>query len=133
MFHALNVHSSFFLGMRNTVPKITSKGAQLTKAAAVCKALVGGKVLDKLTTEDRGSHRRNVVPEPLLVDESPTLFETLTILHQNRSAQSTGNRHRIRGEHQREDQPVRHGELGHQKKAAGGGSISDKKIAFAAI
>ena len=89
--------------------------------------------LDELTTEDSGGHRRYVVPEPLLVDERPTLFETLTILHQDRSAQSTGNRHRVRGKHQREDQPIWHGELGHQKKAAGGGGIGDKKIAFATI
>src|SRR6516164_11560611 len=91
------------------------------------------KPLDELTTEDSGGHRRYVVPEPLLVDERPTLFETLTILHQDRSAQSTGNRRSIGGEHQREDQPVRHGELGKQQKAAGGGGMGDKKIAIATI
>src|SRR6516165_2362059 len=91
------------------------------------------KPLDELTTEDSGGHRRYVVPEPLLVDERPTLFETLTILHQDRSAQSTGNRHRVCGKHQREDQPVRDGGRDHQKKAAAGGGKGDKKIALGKI
>src|SRR4029077_6204168 len=91
------------------------------------------KIFDELTTNNSSGHRRNVVPEPLLVDECATFFKALAILHQDRSTQRTGNRHRIGGQHQSKNQPVGHGELAHQQEPAGGGGTRNQKVAFAAV
>ena len=90
-------------------------------------------MLDQLAAEDRGRHRGNVEPQPLLIDEGAALVQPLPVLHQHGAAQRARYRHRISGDHERDEEVARRRELRHPDEADDGGDVDKQQVAFAPI
>ena len=91
------------------------------------------QMLNQLAAEDRGRHRGNIEPQPLLIDEGAALVQPLPVLHQHGAAQRARYRHRIRGDRERDEEVARRRELRHPDEADDGGDVDEQQVAFAPI
>ena len=75
--------------------------------------------LDQLAADNGARHRRDVEPQPLLIDEAVAGMQPLAVLDQNRAAQGARYRHRVGGQQQHQNQRPRRGDPGDPQQGAG--------------
>ena len=133
VFHALKIDRDFFLG--NQKQRSDDDGQRRHRNDRGGAVQCGGRrqMLDQLAAEDGGRHRGNVEPQPLLIDEGAALVQPLAVLDQHGAAQRARYRHRISGDHERDEEVARRGELRHPEESADGGDVDEQQVAFAPI
>ena len=91
------------------------------------------QMLGELAARNRGDHRGQAEPQPLLVHEPAALAEPLSILYQHSAANRARYRHGVGRQLQRPYQLARRGKPGDPEKTGDRADIGRQQVTFAAI
>src|ERR1700728_390322 len=133
VFHALQIDPRSLLGDQKNSSADDGKRRAGDDGGGDVQRGGGLEPLHQLAADNRGGQGSNVVPEPLLIDESPAFAHPLAIFDQDRAAQRARYRHRIGGEHQGKGDISRRKKLSYPRISGDRRYVREDQIAFASI
>ena len=133
LLHFRQVDAALGFLIRNQPAKTTASGATAMIAAAACKAVLGRQPLNQLTADKPARQRRDVEPQPLLIDEGVAGAEPLAVFDEDCTAQCARHCHRIGRQQQDEDQLTGRGNLRDPTIRAGRGGVGEYQVGLTAV